>query len=86
MSASELQRFYGSFVGILRQSLYILTLRDHKLRPEEIAAHLGKIHPFVIKKNYSVPMKAQSLARFFDRIVTSSIAYKSGYGMKKTEL
>ena len=86
MNTGEVQRFYASFVGILRQSLYIITLRDLGKKESEIAPLLGKIHPYVVGKNYNSPIKSATLSRFFSQVVHSSIAYKRGAGMKKTEL
>lgn len=56
MNANESRTFVSSLIGILRQSLYIISLRDQGHTAERITDLLGRIHPYVVKKNISSPL------------------------------
>lgn len=86
MNANESRTFVSSLIGILRQSLYIISLRDQGHTAERITDLLGRIHPYVVKKNISSPLSWREIGELYKKLILSNIAYKSGKWMQKSEL
>lgn len=78
--------FYGSLVWLLRNALYVIFLRDHGTPLATMTSHFPKMHPFVMKKSYQARIQSHELWIFFQKLIDTSIAYKSGKWMKKSEL
>lgn len=85
-NTGDLEKFISSLVSNLRKYIYILRLRDLKLSQKEIEQQLPDIKPFIIGNVYKSRINSQSLAKFYQKIILSTIAYRSGKWMKKTIL
>ncbi len=81
-----LMMFFGGFQSLIRQSLYIITLRDNQKSQAEIPKILKSIHPYVVGKNFKSPLKAKEIGDFYKKITGSSIAYKQWKWLEKMEL
>lgn len=74
--------FIGWIIGILRKNLYILRLKQMWLNIAEISKILEWTNDFIIKKTYNSKISVTKLAKIFQKIINSNIAYKSGKWMK----
>lgn len=78
--------FIGWIIWILRKNLYILRLKQIWLNTSEITKTLEWTSDFIIKKAYNSKISASKLAKIYQKIINSNIAYKSGKWMKDTIL
>lgn len=73
--------FLPSFLGLLRNSLYIKYLSEHHLPTTGV-----KVHPFVLKKTLTSRISLEKIQKLYTHLVEASIAYKSGKWMRDVEL
>lgn len=78
--------FIGWIIWILRKNLYILRLKQLWLNTTEITKILEWTSDFIIKKAYNSKISTTKLAKIYQKIINSNIAYKSGKWMKDTIL
>lgn len=70
----------------MRKNLYILRLKQLWLNTTEITKILEWTSDFIIKKAYNSKISTTKLAKIYQKIINSNIAYKSGKWMKDTIL
>ncbi|PID84578.1 hypothetical protein CSB09_00225 [Candidatus Gracilibacteria bacterium] len=99
-SIKKLQAFYhhdsiypflAGLVSSLRNSLYVITLRDLGKSVQYIAEHLSmhsnpRTNAFLIQKSYKSSLSQKEISNFYQKIISKKILYQSGFGMKKSEL
>lgn len=74
-----------SLIWLIRNNLYILYVREKGKDIKSIPS-MWKIHPFVQKKAMNSKISFASLSSIYNKLVNINIRYKSGKGMKDTEL
>ena len=85
LEATNIHAFLASFIGLIRPSVYVKYLREMRKSQSEISSILWA-HPYVIQKSYESRISYVSLQRFYDKILSLNIAYRSGKGRKDPEL
>lgn len=83
---NSIDMFIASLLGILRKNLFVVRLRDAGMTREHIASTLTGMSPYMLTKAYNSRISAEKLWHFFEKIVTTNIAYKRGKWMKKNVL
>lgn len=76
--------FLNSIIGLLRPLLYIKYLA--KNGKTNMIAEVTRIHPYVLKKSMESKITYETFREFYGKIIETSIAYKSGKGLKDPEL
>ncbi|MBX9808976.1 hypothetical protein K2X92_01125 [Candidatus Gracilibacteria bacterium] len=84
-ATNRIDEWFGSFVGLLRNNLYIKRMKDMGESENEIA-NLLKIHPYMLKKGYSSKISYVEIRKLYEKLISMSIAYKRGKGLKDSEL
>jgi hypothetical protein len=84
-TTSRVDEWWGWLIGNLRNILYIQSLRELGSSESEIAT-LIQMHPYVLKKWYGVHIPLPALREIYEKLITTSIAYKRGKWMKESEL
>jgi hypothetical protein len=82
---SRVDEWWWWLIGSIRNILYIQSLRGSGLSESEVATLL-QIHPYVLKKWYRVHIPLLALRELYEKLITTSIAYKRGRWMKESEL
>ena len=85
LEGTNIHAFLASFIGLIRPSVYVKYLREIGKNQSEISSILS-VHPYVIQKSYESRITYTSLQRFYDKILSLNIAYRSGKGRKDPEL
>lgn len=84
-NTTRVDEWIGSFIGLLRNNVYIKKMKDLWVSENEIASLL-KIHPYVLKKGYSSRISYHQIKNLYKKLISMSIAYKRGKWMKDSEL
>lgn len=84
-NTNRVDEWFGSFVGLLRNNLYIKRMKDMGESENEIW-NLLKIHPYMLKKGYSSKISYREIRKLYEKLITMSIAYKRGKWLKDSEL
>lgn len=80
-SGKSMYEFLPSFIGAIRNTIYVKYMYQYHITSPWI-----KINPFVVKKVQSAKVSYPKIRDFYHRLIEINIAYKSGKGMKDTEL
>jgi len=75
----------SSLIWLLRNNLYILYVREKRKDIKSIPS-MWRIHPFVQKKAMSSKISFEKLSSIYNKLININIRYKSGKGMKDSEL
>ncbi len=85
LSEINVYQFLPSFIWLIRSSVYVRFLKEKKMSERDITSLL-KLHPFVVKKSFHSRVSWPVLREFFDKIVTTNIAYRSWKWLHDAEL
>ncbi len=84
-TTSRVDEWWGWLIGSLRNILYIQSLKASGSSEWEVTTLL-QMHPYVLKKWYGARIPIRALRELYEKLVTTSIAYKRGRWMKESEL
>jgi DNA polymerase III delta subunit len=84
-ATTKVDEWFGSWMGSLRNTLYIRYLREHGERESDII-DITRLHSYVVQKWYTSKISYSELQKLYNKLAMMSVAYKRGKWLRDSEL